>query len=145
MSITIRQIEDAAPMMRWRREVIREVFGIEPDSELLEANLQYLREAPYIACVASEDGNDVGCGLFCLQREMPSPDNPTGRCACLMNIYVRTPYRRRGAGSEIVSWLIDQAKARGCGKIYLETTEIGRAVYSRLGFKDIHGMMILAE
>ena len=44
-------------------------------------------------------------------HEMPSPDNPNGKCACLMNIYARPPFRRQGIGDRIVCWLIGQAAA----------------------------------
>ena len=54
--ITLRQIADIPTLMEWRAEVIRNVFGEEADSSLLEANRQYyLRHVPdetHIAYVA---------------------------------------------------------------------------------------------
>ncbi len=44
---------------------------------------------------------------------MPSPDNPSGRCAYLMNIYVREGYRSEGAGKKIVRYLIGCALLMG--------------------------------
>ena len=68
---------------------------------------------------------------------MPSPENPSGRCAYLMNIYVRPQYRSRGYGMEIVSWLVNQARALGITKIYLESSECGKRMYQKLGFKEM--------
>ena len=131
--------------MRWRIEVIRNVFGVEAHPRLLVANRQYYRkhiaDDSHLAFVAEYDGEECGCGGVCLTDELPSPDNPSGRCAYLMNIYVRETFRNRGIAHIIVTHLIEEAKRRGCGKIYLESTADGKPVYTSLGFKDMPDMM----
>lgn len=131
--------------MKWRREVIVHVFGEEPSEQLLEANRRYyeksLKEGNHTALVALEDGHEYGCGGICYSEELPSPDNETGRCGYLMNIYVREPYRHLGVAHHIVRLLIEEAQSRGCGKIYLETTQEGKPVYESIGFRDMQDMM----
>ncbi|MDE6080982.1 MAG: GNAT family N-acetyltransferase [Muribaculaceae bacterium] len=83
--------------------------------------------------IFSQDGN---CVIF--QRP---PDNPSRKCAYLMNIYVREAFSREWIALKIVSRLVDEAKKRGCGKIYLETTAEGRPVYKSLGFREMADMM----
>lgn len=144
--LQITQISAIPTLMRWRAEVLREVFGGEPGARLLVANRQYYRQhsadGSHLAFVArDESGEECGCGSVCFSDELPSPDNPTGRCAYLMNIYVRRPFRRRGYGHQIVKRLIEEAKQRNCGKIYLETTGEGRPVYVSLGFRELPDMM----
>lgn len=145
--IEFREERDLERLMAWRREVIEHVFGEKPDGQLLEANSEYYRshiaDGTHCAVTATADGVEIGCGGVCFSDELPSPDNPTGRCAYLMNIYVREKYRSHGAGHEIVKHLIEKARERNCGKIYLETTDDGRPVYASLGFKDMEGMMKL--
>lgn len=85
----------------------------------------------------------IGCGGVCLQQEMPSPDNPSGRCGYLMNIYVRPEYRHQGHAREIVEWLMKQASDWGADKIWLEASEDGRPLYETLGFADLPGMMAI--
>lgn len=131
--------------MRWRAEVIEHVFGHKPDKRLLVANRQYFRahisDGSHIALVASVDGKDAGCGAICLSDELPSPDNSSGHCAYLMNIYVREPFRMHGVARTIVMALIEEARAHNCGKIYLETTQEGRSLYKSIGFEDLPDMM----
>ena len=145
----IREVTTIPTLMHWRREVIENVFGVEPSKRLLVANRQYYRqniaEGRHIAIVAEMDGADVGCGAICLSEELPSPDNPTGRCAFLMNIYVRDQFRRQGIGRTIVEWLLDKARRLDCGKIYLETTDEARPLYKETGFKDLTGYMKYAD
>lgn len=145
--ISLDRISDLDSLMQWRIEVIEHVFGHTPDADLIDANRKYymlhISDGSHEAFVAKECGQEVGCGSVCLTDELPSPDNPSGRCAYLMNIYVRSPFRRHGIGHAIVSRLVDEAREKGCGKIYLETTAQGRSVYESLGFRDMDGMMKL--
>lgn len=87
----------------------------------------------------------IACGSICLHDELPSPDNPSGKCAYLMNMYTRPEFRGQGVAGAVVEWVIDQARKAGAGKIYLETTPAGRGVYERAGFTDLPAMMILKD
>lgn len=153
MGVTIQRatLADMDLLLQWRMEVLRAVFSIPPHQstdKLLEENRRYYQQAlatgGHIACFACLDGEIVGCGGICLYQEMPSPDNPTGKCAYLMNIYIRPPYRKRGIGEAIVKWLTAQAVQLGISKIYLETSPAGRRLYQRTGFVPMQDMMKLA-
>lgn len=143
--VRISHIYDIDRLMEWRAEVIRNVFEVDADSSLLDANrryyLKHISDGTHIAVVASYDGVDCGCGAICLTDELPSPDNPSGRCAYLMNIYVRGAFRNKGIAHAIISHLVQEAKNKACGKIYLETTADGKPVYTSLGFRDMPDMM----
>lgn len=152
MEITIRQAgpDDLETLLQWRMEVIREVFSLpaEMDTEALaRANRAYyqaaLRDGSHIACFALCRGEIVGCGGLCLYQEIPSPDNPSGRCGYLVNIYDRPAFRQHGTGRRIVQWLVRQAIRHSASKIYLETSEAGRALYRDLGFTAMKDQMLL--
>lgn len=68
---------------------------------------------------------------------MPSPDNLTGMCAYLMNIFTLPEYRGQGIGEKTVRWLINRAKERGIEKICLETSDAARKMYGRIGFSPM--------
>ena len=146
--VTIIRSCDAAELLAWRMEVLRVVFSIPADADaaaLEAANRSYyersLADGSHVACLAMAEGQTVGCGGVCFYEEMPSPDNPSGRCAYLMNVYVRVPFRGRGFARRIVRWLVEQALARGVSKIYLETSDAGRTLYAGLGFRYMKDMM----
>lgn len=143
-------LTDIDLLVEWRMTVLHEVFSIppeEPMEELKQENRQYYQEAllqgAHIACFAYAEGQVAGCGGVCLYREMPSPDNPTGYCAYLMNIYTRADYRGNGVGKKMVNWLVQQAVSRGITKIYLETSSAGRTLYSEMGFAPMPDQMKL--
>ncbi|MCD8341702.1 MAG: GNAT family N-acetyltransferase [Clostridiales bacterium] len=150
MKITIRKADtsDLEELMRWREVVLREVFCIpaeEPMDDLLAANRAYYRTAletgAHIACFACAEGKIVGCGGVCLYQEMPSPDNPSGKCGYLMNIYTLPAMRQRGVGRAVVQWLLQEAQRWGAGKIYLEASEQAYPLYRALGFQDMKGYL----
>lgn len=145
MKVTIRERKALPTLMHWREEVIENVFGVKPSQALLVENRKYymrhIYDGSHIAVVAQADGIDAGCGGICLTEELPSSDNPSGRCAYLMNIYVREPFRRKGIARSIVEWLVDKARKAGCDKIYLETTPQAHPLYKEIGFEDLPGIM----
>lgn len=149
MNDKIREITSLPTLMHWRKEVIENVFGIVPSKRLLAANRRYYRrhigDGSHIAIIAEMNGEDVGCGAICLSEELPSPDNPSGQCAYIMNIYVRKEYRGKGIGHSVVRWLVEKAQQLGCDKIYLETTDEAKSLYKSIGFRDLTGYMKYAD
>ena len=152
MNIKIQKatLTDIDLLMKWRMRVLHEVFAIpdnQPTKELEQANRIYYQSAlqagGHIACFACMESEIVGCGGICFYQEMPSPDNFSGQCAYLMNIYTCPEFRGRGVGEMIVRWLIGQAVQRNITKIYLETSKPGRKLYEKTGFIDMPDMMKL--
>ena len=150
--VTIRQasLSDLESLMRWRMEVLHHVFSIpERDSMpgLYAENEEYYRSAladgSHIACFAESNAGIVGCGGICFFREMPSPDNPSGQCASLMNIYTSAASRGAGVGSKTVLLLIGKAKEKGITKIYLETSAGAKSLYEGLGFVPMENYLML--
>lgn len=152
MSIRIQKlgVSDMDTLLRWRMTVLAEVFSIPEDEDtsgLREENRRYyekrIASGEHTAVLALDGDEGVGCGGICYYQEMPSPDNPTGECAYLMNIYVTPARRHQGIAQEIVKYLISDARARGVTKIYLETSDDGRRLYERLGFRPMEGYLKL--
>lgn len=144
-----RLLDNIQEAVAWRMEVLEAVFG--PMTERLREKLRSANESfisrnlgsDLIMIIIREGDAEIGCGAYCFQSELPSPDNPSGRCAYLMNIYVRRCYRHHGVGGFIVRMLVALARNRGIGKIYLETTEQARNLYLKSGFSPLNDMMKL--
>ena len=152
-SVIIRRagIEDLEVLLQWRMEVLQNVFALpgKPSEELQKANLDYYQKAladgGHFAVFAEGNGNIVGCGGVCFYQEMPSPDNPSGWCGYLMNIYTRAAVRGQGIGTNIVRALLDETARRGIHKVYLETTDQARSLYERIGFTEMKGYLMIPD
>lgn len=145
-------IADLEFLMAWRERVLRSVFELSEDADialLMQRNRSYyeksLADGTQRACFAFMDSQRVGCGGMCLHSEIPSPDNPSGACAYLMNIYTTPDARGQGVALTVVNWLVNQAQASGAEKIYLEATPAGRRVYEKAGFANMPHMMIFGR
>lgn len=158
MKMELQQLQekDMELLLDLRMEVLSHVFNRERENmtaaaweELRKANRRYylreLNRKGHIACIALVDGEIAGCGGICIYEEMPSPDNPGGLCGYLMNIYTRKSHRKQGIAKAVCQWLIQKARARGAGKIYLETSECGRSLYQSLGFREMRDYLKLEK
>ncbi|SFG58402.1 Ribosomal protein S18 acetylase RimI [Lachnospiraceae bacterium C7] len=157
-TITIREfnIDDLELLLSLRMEVLSNVFSSERKeisdkewNDIREENEKYyveeLEKDGHIACGIYVSGEVVGCGGVCLYKEMPSPDNRSGKCAYLMNIYVRKAYRRQGFAKKICNYLVNKAKSLGADKIYLESSDMAVGLYKSLGFASMNGYMKLSK
>lgn len=156
MTIRIKKstLEEIDILMAWRTRVLKEVFSIDEGSNisaLIQKNEEYykthLQDGSHTACFAIDTDTSaiVGCGGICYQNEMPSPDNPTGSSGYIMNIYALPERRGMGIGRKIIEYLISEAKARGIGKIYLESSKMAKKLYYEIGFSDMCDYMELQK
>ena len=102
-----------------------------------------LREETCDVVLAEENGACVGTGIVFYYDSVPSVSNPTGKNAYITSIYVAKEYRRRGVGRTIVTMLQEKARERGYAILMLNASEMGRHMYEKMGFSEIHNGMIL--
>jgi GNAT superfamily N-acetyltransferase len=133
-----------------RIEVLRAANLLGEDVDMSEVAAQseaYYRDALFDAthtAILAFDGDAlVGAGGVSYYRVMPTFHNPTGRCAYIMNMYVRPAYRRRGIATAMLDLLVADARRHGAGRIALEATEAGRPLYQKYGFVPARGEMEL--
>nr|MCR4745306.1 GNAT family N-acetyltransferase [Lachnospiraceae bacterium] len=146
--------EDIELLLSLRMEVLSNVFSLEKEKisdkeweEIRKENKKYyseeIKDENHIACALFVSGQLAGCGGVCFYRELPSPDNRSGKCAYIMNVYVRKEYRRQGLAKKICRFLIEKSQKKGAEKIYLESSDMAVKLYKNLGFADMNGYMKL--
>lgn len=143
-------LADLDELVATREEVMHEVWDLSADADLGECMTQtreYYREALPSAAHSAflvHDGDDfMACAGISYYRVMPTYDNPTGRKAYVMNMYVRPAYRHRGIASHLLQLLCDDARAQGIDFISLEASESGRLLYANAGFAPMPDEMLL--
>lgn len=136
-------VDDLDALLAIRMEALKAVFSFRKGidySSLEKPNREYyerhIPDGSHLSVLVKDDGRVIGCGGICFQEELPSPDNPTGKNAYFMNVYVREAYRNRGIGTAVMNRLVAIAKERGSMKLYLESTPLGRKIYYKMGFAD---------
>lgn len=144
MNVQIRPIQPADnPVIA---EIIRQTlveFGanhpgtvyFDPTTDALFELFQTPKSGYNIALV---DGKIVGGGGI-----FPTEGLPTDTCE-LVKMYLLPEARGTGLGSQLITTCLEQAKAQGFTKVYLETMNELKAalkVYKRMGFEYLSGPM----
>jgi GNAT superfamily N-acetyltransferase len=121
---------------------------------LERATASYLRDAmprgEYLAWVAEHSNGDpriVGGAGVQLRPILPRPrpggdDLELGPEAIVLNVYVESPWRRRGVADTMMRALLHDLAARGIRRVVLHASDDGRRLYERLGFVATNEMRL---
>ncbi len=131
-----------------RYEMLREVNNLLPgeklDSELKAGTRYFFNSDNQTTLLAMDNDKAIGCATLCYIKLMPTFDHPLGNRANLMNVYVKSEYRKQGIAKRMVELLIEEARTRLVSEISLDATTDGRPLYEALGFTDnSEGMVLL--
>ena len=88
-------------------------------------------------------GEAIGALAMHLFSRLPSPASPTGEEGYVVNVYTCPAWRRRGIGSALMEAMLAESRRLELGRLRLHTSEDGRALYSRFGFREHHDNMQL--
>ena len=118
---------------------------MEPDAagEMRQANLAYFQQGVgdgsvgvWVAWVGEEL---AGCVMLQEQRMIPNRAVPTGRTGMVLNVHVLDGFRRRGIGEALMLEVQAEGVRRGLDRLDLKASEMGKALYRRLGWGDPRG------
>lgn len=130
--------DDIEALMAVRLEMLRVVNNLDEGAEfekaLVDCSREYFLNGDQTTVFAMDGDKIAGCATLSYMTLMPTYSHPTGKRAHLMNVYTRKEFRRRGVGSLMVNFLIDEAKSRGVTEISLDATDMGAPLYKSLGF-----------
>ena len=135
-------LEDVEVLAKLRVEMLFETKHSETDLRtLLYGNtVHYLCEAmadgSYLAWVAEEDGQIVAMGGLTFYRLPPNDWCPNGHTAYLSAMYTKPAHRKNGIAKQLLKLLMKEAKDRGCERILLHATAMGRPLYETAGIWD---------
>jgi len=84
----------------------------------------------------SDPGEALGACALHLFPRLPSPASPTGEEGYVVHVHTQPAWRRRGVGSALMVAMLEESRRLRLGRLRLHTTEEGRALYSRFGFRE---------
>lgn len=135
---------DLAAIVQLRHEWAWEEEGEIEDPDF-EENLAawFAREwSRRIMWLAEEGGRPAGMMNLAVYERMPRPGRALSRWGYLGNVFVRTAYRNRGIGSQLVSAALDFADQNGFARIVLSPTGRSVPLYERAGFGPADALML---
>lgn len=138
---------DADTLLQLRLTVLRDVNELPEDhcfpEAFVEASRRFFTSGDHVTAVAEADGVMVGCATLCPLHLMPTFSHPTGHRGHIMNVYTAPACRRQGIARQLMTMLMDHARAAGMTELSLDATDAGQALYTALGFAANEEGMVL--
>ena len=126
-----------------RSAVLMEINGLSEPAEkqnFMDENLAFLKQSipsgKFIAFMAFDGDKIVSACAASLFSIAPCKSVPNGKVGCIQNMYTFKEYRRQGIASILLEKTIEEAKEKGCSKITLNVTKMGRPLYEKFGFTE---------
>ena len=110
-----------------------------------QANLEYFSKAlcdnAFVSWIALDNEEIIATSGLSFSVVPPFPNVLNGKVAYIMNMYTFPKYRNRGIATELFKRIVDEAKQLGYKKMTLNASDVGRPLYEKYGFKDVHNGM----
>ncbi len=148
MEIRTAEITDAALISAHRRAMFAEIHAL--DESLMTAlerrsvswTERMIRESKYFGWIATDAGRPVASAGLLILDWPPHPFDPEGELrGYLLNVYVEPEYRKRGLAHDLVERCMAEARRRGIRVVTLHSSQAGRPIYERFGFRATNEMM----
>ncbi len=139
---------DAATIVEMRIRSTRERRLSESDVEEFRTRCvarfeEGIRSGELRVWLAFDGERAIGTAMLMLLPNIPRLGVVAGPDARVRNVYVDPACRGRGVAQLMMSELLAEAKRAGVDRLTLGTSEMGRPVYEKLGFKQKSDEMIV--
>jgi len=139
--------KDMEPLINIRLEMLKDVNKLPAtynfNDAFIDTSRRYFEDGKHMTILIKEDDSIIGCASMCYVNVMPTFDHPSGNRAHIMNVYIKKEYRGRGIAYHAMLELINGAKRKNITELTLDSTEEGRRLYKKCGFKDSKEGMVL--
>ena len=139
MSIRYRLLtkDDLDVFIKMRIAQLREE-GAKEDIDLAPALYDYyarhMADDTFISWVAVDDGRIIATSGISIVEKPPYFGCPSGKIGLLSSMFTYNDYRRKGIAKELLSRVVNEAKARGCGTVQITASDMGVLLYTDFGF-----------
>ncbi len=123
--------------IQMRIEQLREE-GTEEDIDLAPALMDYYKrhmaDGTFVSWLALDGDKIIGTSGMSFVEKPPYFGCPSGRIGLLSSMFTDPAYRRRGIAKELLSRVVNEAKAYGCGTVQITASDMGVKLYAAYGF-----------
>ena len=148
-------IKDINALAELRIAYLQEDLGkiADADLELISSSLPSYYEKhlnkDLMVYVASDEMDIVSCAFLLIVEKPMSPSFITGKTGIVLNVYTKPKCRKKGYAKNLMTMMLEDAKAEGVSIIELKATEDGYSLYKSVGFEDVvvkyHNMKIVLQ
>ena len=95
---------------------------------------RHMADGTFVSWMAMDGEKIVGTSGMSFVEKPPYFGCPSGKMGLLSSMFTDPEYRRRGIAKELLSRVVDEAKAYGCGTVQITASDMGVLLYTDFGF-----------
>ena len=96
--------------------------------------VRHMADGTFVSWLALDEDRIVGTSGMSFVEKPPYFGCPSGRIGLLSSMYTDPRYRRMGIAKELLSRVVDEARAYGCGTVQITASDMGVLLYADFGF-----------
>lgn len=112
--------------------------GAKEDMDLAPALKDYysrhMTDGTFVSWLAFDGDKIIGTSGMSFVEKPPYFGCPSGKIGLLSSMYTNPNYRRKGIARELLSRVVGEARAFGCGTVQITASDMGVKLYSDFGF-----------
>ena len=116
-----------------REEGASEDIDIAP--ALRDYYTRHMADGTFVSWLALDGERIVGTSGMSFVEKPPYFGCPNGKIGLLSSMFTDPGYRRRGIAKELLSRVVEEAKAYGCGTVQVTASDMGVLLYTDFGFE----------
>ena len=112
--------------------------GATEDIDLIPALKDYygrhMADGTFVSWLAVDGEKIVGTSGMSFVEKPPYFGCPSGKIGILSSMFTDSEYRRKGIAKQLLSKVVDEARAYGCGTVQITASDMGVFLYMDFGF-----------
>lgn len=132
--LTAEQLETfiALRIRQLREEGATDDIDLRP--ALYDYYTRHMADGTFVSWLALDEGRVVGTSGMSIVEKPPYFGCPTGRIGLLSSMFTDPAYRRQGIARTLLSRVVEEARAKGCGTVQITASDMGVLLYTSFGF-----------
>ena len=115
-----------------REEGAKESIDLAP--ALRDYYTRHMADGTFVSWLAFDNGQIIATSGMSFVEKPPYFGCPSGKIGLLSSMFTEPAYRRQGIAKTLLSHVIDEAKAYGCGTVQITASQMGTLLYADFGF-----------
>lgn len=116
-----------------REEGAKEELDLKP--ALKDYYERHMADGTFVSWLALDGKKIVGTSGVSFVEKPPYFSCPSGKIGLLSSMFTSPEYRRQGIARQLLSRVVGEAKAYGCGTIQITASDMGVLLYTDFGFQ----------